>query len=129
MRFVMVVRMCFLMSTCVRAMVVPTGSPPKVSAPANFVAPTPKPLSMTRPQEQIPGLLTGGFALAIRLATGVFTLGWTPQLLNGAEAEKVGVDSGVCESADSHLLSLRNPNRDHSRRGAKRTGSQPSDLE
>ena len=53
------------------AMVPPTTTTPKVSAPAGFVQPVPQPLSMTRPKEQLPGLLTGGLALAIRLATGV----------------------------------------------------------
>jgi len=77
------------------AMVPPTTTTPKVSAPAEFVKPVPQPLSMTRPKEQLPGLLTGGLALAIRLATGVFTLGWTPKLLTGAEAEAVGTESGT----------------------------------
>ena len=30
-------------------------------------------------------LLTGGAALALRIATGVFTLGWTPSLCFGAD--------------------------------------------
>jgi glutathione S-transferase len=71
------------------------GAPPKVSAPKNFVAPTPKPLAMTRPlQEQLPGLISGGMVLAIRLATGVFTLGWTPSLLVGDDAAAVGIEEG-----------------------------------
>ena len=45
---------------------------------------------MTRPNEQIAGLVTGGAALALRIATGVFTLGWSPQLLFGDEAAAVG---------------------------------------
>ena len=73
----------------------PTAKPPTVSAPANFVAPEPKPLQMTRGAEQIPNLLTGGAVLAIRLATGVFTLGWTPKLVFGEEAESIGVEKGV----------------------------------
>ena len=68
--------------------------PPRVSAPANFVAPEPKPLSMTRPGEQALPLITGSAVLAVRLATGVFTLGWTPRLLFGAEAESIGVSNG-----------------------------------
>ena len=61
--------MLFLGFAAVPSMVAPT--PPKVSAPADFVAPTPKPLTMTRPpQEALPGLITGGMALAVRLATG-----------------------------------------------------------
>ena len=69
--------------------------PPAVAAPAGFVAPKPKPLSMTRPKEQLPSLITGGLALAVRLATGVFTLGWTPRLLTGDDAAAVGVESGT----------------------------------
>ena len=68
---------------------------PKVSAPPGFVQPTPRPLTMTRPSEQLPSLLTGGLVLAIRLATGVFTLGWTPKLLVGDEAEAVGTATGT----------------------------------
>ena len=49
---------------------------------------------MTRPQEQLPGLLTGGVALALRLATGVFTLGWAPRVLTGSDADAIGVSEG-----------------------------------
>jgi len=49
---------------------------PKVSAPANFKAPEPQALTMTRPKDQAFGLITGGAALALRLASGVFVLGW-----------------------------------------------------
>ena len=68
--------------------------PPKVSAPPNFVQPTPRPLTVTRPREELPSLLTGSLVLAIRLATGVFTLGWSPQLLTGDDAAAVGTDTG-----------------------------------
>uniref|UniRef100_A0A7S0HXD0 GST N-terminal domain-containing protein n=1 Tax=Phaeocystis antarctica TaxID=33657 RepID=A0A7S0HXD0_9EUKA len=68
---------------------------PKVSAPPNFVQPTPRPLTVTRPSEELPSLLTGGLVLAIRLATGVFTLGWTPKLLTGDEAAAVGTATGT----------------------------------
>ena len=74
---------------------VPPTSSPKVLAPKGFVTPTPQPLSMTRPSEQLPGMLTGGLTLAIRLATGVFTLGWTPKLLFGAEADAIGIESST----------------------------------
>ena len=70
--------------------------PPKMSPPAGLTAPTPRPLQMTRPaQEQLPGLISGGAALAVRLATGVFTLGWSPKILTGDDAASVGVESGV----------------------------------
>jgi len=80
---------------CSARAMAPIGAGPKVSAPPNFVAPEPKPLTMTRPRAQLPGLLTGGMALAIRLATGVFTLGWSPQLLTGPDADAVGIEQGV----------------------------------
>merc|ERR1719247_3893456 len=93
--------MLFLSMLCssTSAMVLSTPpkiSTPKVSAPADFVAPEPKPLSMTRPpSEQLPGLLTGSAVLAVRIATGVFTLGWKPAILFEGDAERVGVDKGT----------------------------------
>jgi hypothetical protein len=36
----------------------------------------PQALTMTRPKDQAFGLVTGGAALALRLASGVFVLGW-----------------------------------------------------
>lgn len=51
------------------------GPIPKVSAPPNFVSPEPRPLTVTR-QETLPDLLKSSLALALRLATGVFVLGW-----------------------------------------------------
>ena len=69
--------------------------PPKVSAPPNFVQPTPRPLTVTRPREELPSLLTGSLVLAIRLATGVFTLGWSPKLLTGDEAGAIGTATGT----------------------------------
>jgi hypothetical protein len=68
-------------------------APPKVSAPVGFEAPVPQPLTLTRPGE-LPGLLSGGIALALRLATGVFCLGWSPKLLIGAEADTIGPEAG-----------------------------------
>ena len=69
--------------------------PPKVSAPPDFVQPTPRPLTVTRPREELPSLLTGSLVLAIRLATGVFTLGWSPKLLTGDEAGAIGTATGT----------------------------------
>lgn len=80
---------------CSARAMAPIGAGPKVSAPPNFVAPEPKPLTMTRPRAQLPGLLTGGMALAIRLATGVFTLGWSPQLLTGVHATHRGTPASL----------------------------------
>ncbi|KAJ8599514.1 hypothetical protein CTAYLR_009442 [Chrysophaeum taylorii] len=50
---------------------------PAIAKPKNFVAPEPKPLQVTR-SEQVPALLSGSVALALRLATGTFVLGWKP---------------------------------------------------
>jgi len=49
---------------------------PKVAAPKDFKVPEPKALTVTRPKEQALGLLGGSSALALRLASGVFVLGW-----------------------------------------------------
>jgi glutathione S-transferase len=53
----------------------PPKNRPKVSVPSDFVAPEPRPLAITRP-ETIPDILKSSLALALRLATGVFVLGW-----------------------------------------------------
>jgi glutathione S-transferase len=50
-------------------------STPKVQKPANFQAPEPKPLTVTD-WSSLPSLLSGSAALAARLGTGVFVLGW-----------------------------------------------------
>lgn len=48
---------------------------PTVTLPPDFQIPEPKPLSITRPSF-IPSALKSSLALAIRLATGAFVLGW-----------------------------------------------------
>lgn len=48
---------------------------PKVSAPANFQPPEPKPLALSDSAD-IGQLLGSSAALAVRLATGAFVLGW-----------------------------------------------------
>ena len=50
-------------------------SSPKVELPPNFKVPEPKPLTVTRSSD-IPSLLKSSVALGLRLATGVFVLGW-----------------------------------------------------
>jgi len=55
----------------------PKKSFPKVSAPANFVAPEPKPLTVTG---GVDSLLTGSIALALRLGTGALVSGWSPSI-------------------------------------------------
>jgi len=68
---------------------------PKVSAPPNFKAPEPQALTVTRPKEQALGLTTGAAALAFRLASGAFVLGWKVESLlkdvpEGQYAMKLG---------------------------------------
>jgi len=48
---------------------------PTVIVPANFQVPEPRPLTITRPSF-IPSALKSSIALAIRLATSAFVLGW-----------------------------------------------------
>jgi len=48
---------------------------PKVKVPDDFVLPEPKPLTLTR-FENLGDTLNSAAALAVRLATGVFVLGW-----------------------------------------------------
>ena len=51
------------------------GQYPKVEIPPDFSAPDPRPLTLTRASD-LPSTLKSAAALAIRLATGVFVLGW-----------------------------------------------------
>lgn len=46
-----------------------------VKKPENFVAPEPRPLTITRPST-IPSLIKSSLALAVRLGTSAFVLGW-----------------------------------------------------
>ena len=47
----------------------------KVEKPKNFVPPQPRPLTITR-QSDVPSLLRSSLALALRLGTSAFVLGW-----------------------------------------------------
>ena len=53
----------------------PKTSVPKVKAPDNFQAPEPKPLAVTRSSD-LPDIFKSTAALAVRLGTGAFVLGW-----------------------------------------------------
>eukprot|EP00931_Biecheleriopsis_adriatica_P096272 TRINITY_DN69932_c0_g1_i1.p1 TRINITY_DN69932_c0_g1~~TRINITY_DN69932_c0_g1_i1.p1 ORF type:complete len:373 (-),score=41.05 TRINITY_DN69932_c0_g1_i1:86-1162(-) len=64
---------------------------PPVAKPAGFKAPEPKPLNATRLGEDWLSLLTASLALALRLASGVFVLGWSPSFKFG---EASASDSG-----------------------------------
>eukprot|EP00968_Pinguiococcus_pyrenoidosus_P009465 scaffold735_cov255-Pinguiococcus_pyrenoidosus.AAC.25 len=57
----------------------PFNKPSGVSRPADFEAPEPRPLSVTR-GEWLPVVATGTLALAARLGSGVFVAGWRPRL-------------------------------------------------
>ena len=48
---------------------------PKVELPEDFILPDPKPLTITNTSD-VPSLLQSSAALAIRLATSAFVLGW-----------------------------------------------------
>ena len=52
-----------------------SAAPPKVEVPKDFVIPEPKPLTLTRSSD-LPSVLKSSAALAVRLATGAFVLGW-----------------------------------------------------
>jgi hypothetical protein len=49
---------------------------PVVIPPADFTIPTPKPLTVADGDYR--GVLTGAIALALRLGTGIFAVGWAP---------------------------------------------------
>lgn len=53
----------------------PSSPSTKVEAPPGFVAPEPKPLTMTRSSDAV-SILRSTISLAVRLATGAFVLGW-----------------------------------------------------
>jgi len=48
---------------------------PKVIVPDDFQTPEPQPLTLTRPSD-LPSVLKSSLALALRLGTGAFVLGW-----------------------------------------------------
>ena len=53
----------------------PASKTPKVSVPPDFVIPEPKPLTLTRSSD-LPSTLKSSAALAVRLLTSCFVLGW-----------------------------------------------------
>ena len=55
------------------------GPTPKVSAPKNFKAPEPKPLTVTD-LNSLGSLGSGSLALVLRAATGILVTGWKPNL-------------------------------------------------
>lgn len=82
---------------------------PQVSAPPGFKPPTPQPLALSDGADLF-SLLTASLALAIRLASGVFVLGWSPKFLFGdAEAGKYGLKLGPITLQDSSPILLEAP--------------------
>lgn len=69
-----------------RSAVQMSASLPPPQLPDNWKAPEPKPLSL--PEGQLASALTGTAALALRLGSGVFAVGWKPEALG------VGADEG-----------------------------------
>lgn len=74
--------------------------PTKVSAPADFVAPEPKPLTLTRLSD-LPSVLKSSTALAVRLGTGAFVLGWKIDTVFAPKDGKYALELGPLRIRDS----------------------------
>ena len=68
-----------------------------VKLPEGFKAPEPKPLQIG--DSEIPDLLSGAAALAVRLATGTFVLGWRPCFAEVGGVKLFGTEPGADEYA------------------------------
>lgn len=77
-----------------------TPTSPKVQAPSDFVAPEPKPLTLTRPSD-LPSVLKSSAALAVRLGTGAFVLGWKIDSLFAPEDGQYALKLGPLRLRDS----------------------------
>ena len=64
-----------------------------VKLPDGFQAPEPKPLQTG--ESEIPDLLSGAAALAVRLATGTFVLGWRPCFAEVGGVKLFGSEPGA----------------------------------
>ena len=74
---------------------------PKVEVPPDFVVPEPQPLTLTRSSD-LPSVLRSSAALAVRLATGVFVLGWKIDTIFAPEEEgKYALQLGPFRIRDS----------------------------
>ena len=73
---------------------------PKVSVPKDFNLPDPKPLTVTR-REKLPDLIQSSIALAVRLATGVFVLGWKIETIFAPEDGKYALTLGPFRIRDA----------------------------
>lgn len=77
---------------------------PKVEIPKDFVIPEPKPLTLTRPSEDLPSVLKSSAALAVRLATTAFVLGWKIDTLFSEDKDKYYLELGPFRIRDSTSL-------------------------
>jgi len=81
-----------------------TNTKPKLSPPENFVAPTPRPLTITSAKE-IPSLLSGAVALGVRLGSGIAVQGWKPSVsLNDFEEGRYSLSLGPVNLSDESTL-------------------------
>lgn len=79
---------------------------PKVELPPDFVLPEPKPLTITRSSD-LPSILKSSAALALRLATSAFVLGWKIDSIfaDPNDASKYSIQVGpFCISDSSSVL-------------------------
>lgn len=76
------------------------GSAPKVSAPDDFEPPEPQPLTLTDKTDLV-DVLKSSAALAVRLATGAFVLGWKIDTLFAPEDGKYALALGPLRIRDS----------------------------
>ena len=73
----------------------------KVKAPAGFVVPTPKPLTVTDNDILVP-MLKASAGIFLRFATGVLAFGWRPGYsLNDATEEKYALKLGPLYLTDT----------------------------
>ena len=72
-------------------------APAPVKLPDGFKAPEPKPLQIG--DSEIPDLLSGAAALAVRLATGTLVLGWRPCFAEVGGIKLFGTELGADEYA------------------------------
>jgi hypothetical protein len=73
---------------------------PKVSAPKDFVAPEPQPLTLTESSD-LGQILKSSASLVVRLATGVFVLGWKIDTLLAPNDGKYALALGPFRIRDS----------------------------
>lgn len=78
---------------------------PKVQKPEGFVAPEPKPLTLTETAD-LGGVLKSSLALALRLGTGAFVLGWKIDSLfyDSEEENKYSLSIGPFRIRDSSTV-------------------------